>query len=77
MTHPSLTPASRRLDAVLDNVAVVFRGMTAHPDENDCECHWGSAEDLAQLKAPDVELHPDLLHQLHLLGLPVSDRWDD
>ena len=39
-------------------MAVTFRGMTARPDENNCECHWGSEEDLAQLKVPDVELNP-------------------
>ncbi|MFI9237086.1 hypothetical protein [Streptomyces sp. NPDC053079] len=37
--------------------------MTAHPQENNCECHWGSAEELALLKTPDVELDPDLLQR--------------
>ncbi|MEU7070114.1 hypothetical protein AB0B30_03840 [Streptomyces narbonensis] len=37
--------------------------MTAHPDESNCECHWGSAEDLAQLKVADVELDLDLLRR--------------
>ncbi|WP_073750928.1 hypothetical protein [Streptomyces sp. CB03234] len=54
-------PSQHRLDAALDRLAVTFRGMTARPDESNCECHWGSAEDLALLKAPDVELYPDLL----------------
>lgn len=52
-----------RLDAALDGLAVTFRGMTAHPDESNCECHWGSAEDLAQLKVADSELDPDLLQR--------------
>ncbi|MGQ7749573.1 hypothetical protein ACUN29_13875 [Streptomyces sp. WC2508] len=56
-------PARRRLDAALDNLAVTFRGMTARPDENNCECHWGSAEDLALLKVPDIELDDDLLQR--------------
>lgn len=55
--------ARLRLDAALDGLAVTFRGMTAHPDESNCPCHWGSAEDLAQLKVPDVELDADLLHR--------------
>jgi hypothetical protein len=57
------TPARRRLDAALDGLATTFRGMTAHPDESNCECHWGSAEELAQLKVPDVELDADLLRR--------------
>ncbi|MFD9034518.1 hypothetical protein ACFVZW_25780 [Streptomyces sp. NPDC059567] len=44
-------------------MAVTFRGMTAHPDESNCECHWGSAEELAQLKVPDAELDLDLLRR--------------
>ncbi|MEV4620536.1 hypothetical protein AB0J74_17740 [Asanoa sp. NPDC049573] len=52
-----------RLDAALTGVANAFRGMTAHPDENNCECHWGSAEELALLKTPDVPLDPDLLRR--------------
>ncbi|MET7364331.1 hypothetical protein ABZS61_00625 [Streptomyces sp. NPDC005566] len=63
-----MTPADRtaprlRLDAALDGLATTFRGMTAVPDEDNCECHWGSAEDLARLKTPDVELDPDLLRR--------------
>ncbi|MFD8685917.1 hypothetical protein [Streptomyces sp. NPDC059651] len=55
--------ARLRLDAALDGLAVTFRGMTAHPDESNCECHWGSAEDLAQLKVADSELDLDLLQR--------------
>lgn len=61
MTNPDRTPARLRLDAALAGLATTFRGMTAHPDEHNCECHWGSAEELAQLKVPDVPLDPDLL----------------
>ncbi|GAA2931367.1 hypothetical protein ACYCCF_07625 [Streptomyces argenteolus] len=57
------TPSRLRLDAALHGLATTFRGMTAVPDENNCECHWGSAEDLAQLKTPDVALDPDLLRR--------------
>ena len=56
-------PARLRLASALASVADTFRGMTAHPDEYNCECHWGSAEELSQLKAPDVELDPDLLRR--------------
>ncbi|MFJ1548209.1 hypothetical protein [Streptomyces sp. NPDC088246] len=63
MTNPAQVPARLRLDAALDSLAAVFRGMTAHPDEHNCECHWGSAEDLAQLKVPDAVLDPDLLRR--------------
>ncbi|MFP3985982.1 hypothetical protein U9R90_00385 [Streptomyces sp. E11-3] len=58
---PTLT--RRRLDAALDHVAVTFRGMTARAQEVQCDCHWGSAEELALLKVPDVELEPDLLRR--------------
>lgn len=61
MTYLDRTHARLRLDAALDGLAATFRGMTARPDEHNCECHWGSAEDLARLKIPDVELSPDLL----------------
>ena len=67
MMNLDQTPERLRLDAALNRMAVTFRGMTARPDENNCECHWGSAEDLAQLKVPDVELDPDLLRR-HLAG---------
>lgn len=60
---PDRTRARLRLDAALDGLAVTFRGMTASPDEFNCECHWGSAEDLAQLKVADTELDPDLLRR--------------
>ncbi|WP_446215353.1 hypothetical protein [Micromonospora sp. IBHARD004] len=59
MTHSRPTPARRRIDAALDGLASTFRGMTAHPDDGNCQCHWGSAEELALLKTPDVELHPE------------------
>ncbi|MFF4018281.1 hypothetical protein [Streptomyces sp. NPDC001843] len=57
------TSARFRLDRALDRLAVTFRGMTARDDEAQCDCHWGSEEELAQLKVPDVELDPDLLHR--------------
>jgi hypothetical protein len=53
----------RRLDDALDALAVTFRGMTARPDEHNCECHWGGPEELALLKTPGVELEPDLLRR--------------
>lgn len=56
-------PARVRLDTALDGLAATFRGMTASSDESNCECHWGSAAELALLKVPDVELEPDLLHR--------------
>lgn len=55
--------ARLRLDAALDGLAGTFRGMTARPDEYNCDCHWGSAEDLAQLKVADAELDFDLLQR--------------
>ncbi|MFF8015823.1 hypothetical protein [Streptomyces sp. NPDC007929] len=61
--HLTDRPAHRRLDAALEHLSVTFRGMTAHPDEHNCECHWGSPEELALLKTPDVELEPDLLRR--------------
>ncbi|WP_329287018.1 hypothetical protein [Streptomyces sp. NBC_01455] len=61
--HPADHPARRRLRAALDNLAGAFRGMTAHPDEYNCDCHWGSSEELSLLKTPDVELEPDLLRR--------------
>ncbi|MER6996935.1 hypothetical protein [Streptomyces sp. NPDC000410] len=61
--HLADHPARRRLSAALAGLAVTFRGMTAHPDEHNCECHWGSPEELALLKTPDVELEPDLLRR--------------
>ncbi|WP_405401804.1 hypothetical protein [Streptomyces sp. NBC_01104] len=61
--HLADHPSRHRLGAALDDLAVTFRGMTAHPDESNCECHWGSARELALLKTPDVELEPDLLRR--------------
>jgi hypothetical protein len=61
--HLADHPARRRLSAALDNLVVTFHGMTAHPDEHNCECHWGSLEELSLLKTPDVELEPDLLRR--------------
>ncbi|MEV7523178.1 hypothetical protein [Streptomyces sp. NPDC091371] len=65
MTVPEPEPeaARARLDRALDHLAVTFRGMTARADETQCECHWGSPEELALLKLPDTELDPDLLHR--------------
>ncbi|MDG5807557.1 hypothetical protein P9869_33815 [Streptomyces ossamyceticus] len=61
--HLADPPARRRLSAALENLSATFRGMTAHPDEHNCECHWGSPEEIALLKTPDVELDPDLLRR--------------
>ncbi|MEU6218478.1 hypothetical protein ABZ845_13300 [Streptomyces sp. NPDC047022] len=61
--HLADPPARRRLSAALDSLAVTFRGMTAHPDESNCDCHWGSPEELRLLKTPDVVLEPDLLRR--------------
>ncbi|MEU8110971.1 hypothetical protein [Micromonospora sp. NPDC048947] len=66
MTQP--TPPRRRLDAALAHLATTYRGMTAHPDDGNCECHWGSAEELARLKTPDIELDPDLLRRTYSAG---------
>src|SRR4051812_33572762 len=63
MTNHSKPPVGPALEASLDRLAITFRGMTAHPDEYNCECHWGSAEDLAHLKMPGLELEPDLLRR--------------
>ncbi|WP_030299458.1 hypothetical protein [Streptomyces katrae] len=52
-----------RLDAALHRLAVTFRGSVVDPDEVQCDCHWGSAEELALLKTADVELDPDLLNR--------------
>ncbi|MFD8010833.1 hypothetical protein [Streptomyces sp. NPDC058955] len=60
---PAPSPTAHRLEAALDGLADTFRGMTAHPDEDNCVCHWGSAEELARLKTADVELDPDLLRR--------------
>ncbi|MBO2464915.1 hypothetical protein [Actinomadura violacea] len=63
MTSPDRTPPGPRLQAALDGLAAAFRGMTAAPDEHNCECHWGSANELALLKTADVPLDPDLLRR--------------
>ncbi|WP_406097112.1 hypothetical protein [Streptomyces sp. NBC_01013] len=55
--------AHQRLDAALDRLALTFAGMTARPDEYNCVCHWGDAEELARLKVADTELDPDLLRR--------------
>ncbi|MEE4489420.1 hypothetical protein [Streptomyces sp. BE230] len=60
---PGHTGARLRLDAALDHLSVTFAGMTARPDEYNCECHWGGPEELAQLRTPDTELDPDLLRR--------------
>src|SRR5262245_48105652 len=39
--------------------------MAAHPAEHNCECHWGSAEDLALLKTADAPLDDDLLRRAY------------
>ncbi|MEU8515265.1 hypothetical protein AB0C76_27370 [Kitasatospora sp. NPDC048722] len=63
MTDIQADRARLRLDAAMEDLAVVFRGAVAHPDEHNCECHWGSAEELALLKEPGVVLDPDLLRR--------------
>ncbi|GAB3932908.1 hypothetical protein GCM10027614_02920 [Micromonospora vulcania] len=62
---PDRTNVRRRLDTALTGVAVSFQGMTAHPEEYNCECHWGSAEELALLKTPDVPLDGELLRRTY------------
>ncbi|QNS05398.1 hypothetical protein [Streptomyces xanthii] len=63
---PTSTAARRRLEEALHTLAVTFRGMTAIPEEANCTCHWGSEEEQALLKVPDVELDPDLLRRTWL-----------
>jgi hypothetical protein len=65
-------PGRARLDAALAGLAITFRGMTARPDEHNCECHWGSAQELAQLKVPDITLDLDLLDRTWR-----APDWDD
>ncbi|OEJ28604.1 hypothetical protein AR457_33265 [Streptomyces agglomeratus] len=72
MTNHDATRARLRLDGALGTLADTFRGMTARSDENQCACHWGSAEELARLKVPDLELDPDLLRRTWQAG-----DWDD
>ncbi|MFE9565792.1 hypothetical protein ACFYM0_32300 [Streptomyces sp. NPDC006487] len=52
-----------RLDRALAHLAATFRGMTARADERQCDCHWGSPEELALLKLPGTDLDPDLLYR--------------
>ncbi|MFI8828757.1 hypothetical protein [Streptomyces sp. NPDC053431] len=60
MNHDD-TPSRLRLERALDRLGFAFRGMTARSDEIQCACHWGSEEELARLKVPDVVLAPGLL----------------
>ncbi|MDO3683787.1 hypothetical protein [Micromonospora sp. C28ISP2-4] len=62
---PDRTETSVLLDEALAGVAVAFQGMTAHEQESNCECHWGSAEELALLKTPDVPLDDDLFRRTY------------
>ncbi len=62
---PDRTETSGLLDEALAGVAVAFQGMTAHEQESNCECHWGSAEELALLKTPDVPLDEELLRRTY------------
>ncbi|SBT40777.1 hypothetical protein [Micromonospora auratinigra] len=62
---PDPTVVGRRLEAALSGVAGAFRGMTAHRQESNCACHWGSAEELELLKAPDAPLDDDLLRRAY------------
>ncbi|WP_078868293.1 hypothetical protein [Streptomyces sp. NRRL F-5727] len=62
-TPPRPPSTAHRLDEALSGLSDTFRGMTAHPDEYNCPCHWGSAEELARLKTADVELDADLLRR--------------
>jgi hypothetical protein len=61
--NPDQSARGLRVDAALAGLTATFHGMTARPDEANCECHWGDAEELALLKMPDVELDSDLLHR--------------
>ncbi|MCM2575957.1 hypothetical protein [Streptomyces meridianus] len=61
--HLTDDPSGRRLGAALAGLFVTFHGMTAHPDERNCECHWGSPDELSLLKTPNVGLDPDLLRR--------------
>lgn len=72
MTSLDPTCAGLRLTSALDGLSVTFRGMVAAPDEHNCECHWGSARELALLKMPDVTLDPDLLRRTW-----QAPGWDD
>lgn len=63
VTDPLLRDAQLRLDAALEKRTAMFRGAVAAPDEVQCTCHWGSAEELALLKVPDVGLRPERLRR--------------
>ncbi|MGW1072475.1 hypothetical protein [Streptomyces sp. NPDC002537] len=52
-----------RLGAALDRIREVFGGMATHPEESNCECHWGGPEEVALLRTPDAPLDPDLLYR--------------
>lgn len=61
---PAAAPEARaRLDRTLTHLSNTFRGMTARADETQCDCHWGSPEELALLKLPGTDLDPDLVHR--------------
>ncbi|WP_042369890.1 hypothetical protein [Streptacidiphilus neutrinimicus] len=63
MTDMQVRHAELRLDRTLGELSDAFRGATAHPEESNCACHWGGAEELALLKTPDVQLDPALLRR--------------
>lgn len=66
------TALRARLDAASAGLEGALRGATARADEHNCECHWGSAEELALLKVPGVELDADLLRRTW-----EATDWDD
>ncbi|MEV8535233.1 hypothetical protein [Streptomyces sp. NPDC051211] len=68
MTNLDDTRVQVRLDRALEQLSAAFRGMTARADEAQCKCHWGSEEELAQLKVPDTELDADLLYRTWSAG---------
>ncbi|MCX4779318.1 hypothetical protein [Streptomyces sp. NBC_01264] len=68
--HDGQDPAAEarvRLDRALAHLAVAFRGLAAPADEKQCDCHWGSPEELALLKlpgtGPGTDIDPDLVHR--------------
>ncbi|MFF3699480.1 hypothetical protein [Streptomyces sp. NPDC002221] len=60
MNSNNTTP-QRRLDCALNSLASAFSGATARQDEAQCDCHWGSEEELSLLKQPGTQLGLDLL----------------
>ncbi|MEU9126996.1 hypothetical protein AB0D08_02575 [Kitasatospora sp. NPDC048540] len=72
MTDPAVRAAELRLDAALERLTAAFRTAVARPEEHNCACHWGSAEELALLKVPGAELDPDLLRRTW-----QAPDWDD